>query len=283
MPRFRSTNVVVNFDETVVTDEDPVTKQPVYTGNPEAARDAWVNDTMTVLDSLYNTGRVSRMLFDALHQVGYDAKAGKYTRYLVIQPYTPKEEKKDLCNAYAAPNDYGMAATPTPIDGVPANGAKGAGSTSTIHYDKARWVTGSKCGGLASQPGGVFHEVLLHEMLHGLRQMAGQRDTSKLPNGWTTMEEFYAILLTNVSMSERGYRQFRKNHAGFGVLEPGLSTSVGFLTDPDHLKWVDWLYTTNAVMFRRVAEVPAKFNPVREYVTNRAAWQVVLKNPPKSR
>jgi hypothetical protein len=283
MPRFRSTNVIVNFDEAVVRAEDPVTKQPVYTANPDAARDHWQSDTLNVLESLYVGSRVSRLLFDAIQEAGTEPASGKYVRYLVIRPYTPADEKKDLCNAYAGPDDYGMAATPAPIDGVPARGAKGVGSTTVIRYDKARWVTATKCGGLAGQPGGVFHEILLHEMLHGLRQMAGQQDRSALPNGWTTMEEFYAILITNVSMSERGYRQYRKNHRGFGVLEPSLSTSVGFLTNPDHLKWVDWLFNTNAVFFRKVAEVVAPFNPIREYVTNRAAWRVVLTNPPTTK
>src|SRR5262249_17495318 len=107
------------------------------------------------------------------------------------------------------------------------------------------------------------------------------QDMSPLPNGWTTMEEVYAILITNVAMSERGRKQFRKNHQGFAALEPNLSTSVGFLTDPDHLKWVNWLYTRNAVFFRRVGEVQTPFNPIREFIQNSPAWQVVLQTNPK--
>jgi hypothetical protein len=60
-----------------------------------------------------------------------------------------------------------------------------------------------------------------------------------------------------------------------------LATSVGFPTDPDHLKWVNWLYTHIALVFRQVGEVEAPFNPIRECVQNYSAWQVVLKMNPK--
>jgi hypothetical protein len=282
MPRFRATNIVVNFDETVVTVEDPITKQRVYTANPNLAAQQWEADVMFTLESLYISSRVSRMLFDATQAAGGKDKAGNYSRYMVIRPYDPPPTDPNKCNAYAGPNDYDMSATTKRIDGNPG-GTKGVGSTTTIRWDKARWVNNTKCGGLAGQPGGTFHDVLLHEMLHGLRQMAGQQDRSPLPNGWTSMEEFYAILITNVSMSERGHKQFRKNHTGFGVLEPEFSSSAGFLMNPQHLKWVDWLYNTNAVMFKQVGQVNARFNPIEEYAANLPAWKVVLANPPTTR
>jgi len=280
MPRFRNTNIIINFDESIVRAEDTTTKQMVYTADPAKAARQWETDVLFCLESIYANGRVGRMLFDAIGLDGADPLLGSYTRYLVIQPYTPEQEKKSLCNANAGPTDWGLAQTRTRLDNT-ANQNKGVGSSTIIRYDKARWINGTKCGRFGTQPGGVFHEVLMHEMLHGLRQMAGQMDMSPLPNGWTTMEEFYAILIVNVAMSERGKKVLRKNHTGFTPLEPNLSTSVGFLTDPNHLKWVNWLHSRNAVLFSKVAQVDAKFNPIREFITNLPAWQVMLANPPK--
>jgi hypothetical protein len=155
MPRFKSTNIIINFDESIVRAEDPKTKQMVYTADPVKASREWEADVRSCLESLYVGSRVSRVLFDAIQQAGdYDTKSGKYARYLVIQPYTPQQEKESLCNATAAPNDYGMAATTTRVDGSTTGAGKGLGSTTVIRFDKARWVNGTKCGAFGNQPGG---------------------------------------------------------------------------------------------------------------------------------
>jgi hypothetical protein len=276
MSRFKSTNVIVNFDETVTIDEDPITKQPVHTTNPERAAQKYESDVTSTLEIIYNGSRVGRLLFDEIQRAGYDFKSGKNTRYLVISPYPRAAEKKDLCNAYAGPNEYDNSATTKRWDGDGKEVRKGVGSTTTIRWDKARWVNGTKCGMYGGQPGGAYHDILMHEMLHGLRQMAGQQDMSNLPNGWTSMEEFYAILIANVSMSERGITKLRKNHNGFGELERTLSTSEGFLTDLNHLKWINWLHSTNAVFLKRVGDVPAPFNPIQEFLANVPVYKAAL-------
>jgi hypothetical protein len=115
-------------------------------------------------------------------------------------------------------------------------------------------------------PGSWPDEVLLHEMLHGLRQMAGQQDMSAIGLEYDTMEEFYAILLTNIYTSERGRKRLRKNHHGSSPLDKDVATSEGFLQIGDHVRWIMWLVTHGAVFVRRVAEINVPFNPLRAYL-----------------
>src|SRR5262245_9519538 len=224
MSQFKSTNVYVEWDSSYCTVKDPQTNQPVMTG--DCVR--WEKEVLGVLEDLYLNSKLSRLLFDALQQAGYNPKSGKHDRRLVIKPYTEADEKnKGVCGAYASPEDWRKSFTSERVDGTSKDKGDGTGSSTTIHFDKARWVNGGKCGGYASQPGGAADEVLLHEMLHGLRHMAGQQDMSAIGGGYNTIEEFYAILLTNICMSERGRTLLRKNHSGVEPLDKAMSGSTG--------------------------------------------------------
>jgi hypothetical protein len=184
---------------------------------------------------------------------------------MVIKPYTPKDEQpaalggSGVCNAYAT----------TRPNSTTTSGSLSPGASTDIHYDKARWCTGSRCapkpGEAADGPG----ETLLHEMLHGLRIMAGQGG-NPLPIGlqYDNMEEFYAILITNIYMSERGRKRLRKNHHTDSPLDPDASTSEGFLLIKEHVQWLKWLVDRSAVLLRRVADINAPFNPIRAYLAD---------------
>jgi hypothetical protein len=281
MARFKLTNVYVQFDDSYAQVLDPITKRPVYRANPAAVASPWERDVLGILDDLYLHSRVSRLLFDAFQQAGNNRRTANEERRLVVTPYTYADEKTPglgVCNAYEMSTNPLSGAGWDRYDGAWLEKGTGWGASVIVHYDKRRWVSGGPCGSFPGKPGSAPDEVLLHEMLHGLRDMAGQKDLSKIGGDYDTMEEFYAILITNMYMSERGRSLLRKNHHGHQPLEKKLSSSAGFLTDMDHLRWVDWLFKHNAVFLRRVAEVNAPFNPLREYLDNVEGWKEILKS-----
>jgi hypothetical protein len=118
------------------------------------------------------------------------------------------------------------ALDPTPGDGRdPTGGVRGTGlgSDVTIFYTPIMWATSaSSCtADVPCGPGSARDEVLLHEIFHGLRIMLGLQLCVKMGDHYTTEEEFYAILVTNIYSSELD-RELRGNHEEFTKLsKPG--------------------------------------------------------------
>ena len=124
---------------------------------------------------------------------------------LTIVPFTGA-----VTNAYAGPVDW-PDATP---DGRPilscggatvgnATGGTGTGRGSDvlIKFTPADWR--------------VPHAILLHEMVHGVRIMAGLLSCASEGNNFDTVEEFFAIAVTNVYRGELGHSFVRRDHHGF--------------------------------------------------------------------
>jgi hypothetical protein len=279
MIQFKQTNFYVEYDEDYNKVVNPATGKIVLKGNPAQIASQWQKDVLSVLEDLYLHSRLSRQMFDALNLAGADPLYGGGYRILVIKPYTPTDEKPTafgVCNAFAAPKSASAQSQET-FDGTRKGNGAGPGSSCEIHYDKARWCVGSRCGPTPASAGDYPAETLLHEMLHGLRQLAGQQDMSAIGLDYDTMEEFYAILLTNVYMSERGRKRLRKNHHGNSPLDKDAATSEGFLMFGDHVRWLTWLVNRGAVMVRRVAEINAPFNPIRAYLADPKKYIAIMK------
>src|SRR5262249_30007406 len=206
---------------------------------------------------------------------GYNSTTGNHDKRLVIKPYIEANAKAfGVCNSLSSMED-GRGASRDRIDGNPGQ-ALGGGSSVLIRFDPIERAPGRKCPPPPGQPASGTDDTLMHEMLHGLRQMVGQWDGSSIGLDYDTIEEFYAILLTNIYMSERGKPQLRKNHHGKVPLEPEYCTSEGFLQRGDHLRWVNWLVTHNAVFLKKVADVDAPFNPIRKYLGDPGAYSTLL-------
>src|SRR5262245_22736818 len=189
MTQFKLTNVYVEYDDNYSKAEDPKNHQLVSKGNPSRIAAQWESDVLGLLEDFYLHSKLSRLLFDAIQRAGFNPKSGKHDRRLIIKPYTYQLEKSQtVCNAIAAAHDGGADPRET-MDGTLAGKGDGPGSSATIYYDKARWCTGAPCGPAPGTAGGAADEVLLHEMLHSLRVMAGQQDRSKIGGGYDNLEE----------------------------------------------------------------------------------------------
>jgi hypothetical protein len=133
---------------------------------------------------------------------------------------------------------------------------------------------GAACGG--GLYGSLPDEVLLHEMVHGLRDMQGQ--SFKVPTRGTlrnydNLEEFLAIVITNVYISAKDKTMpLRADHHGHTRLKDTLSTSEGFLKNPENLRLLSLLNTKflEGPLFEQLGFlVPsAAFNPFRELLVH---------------
>ena len=125
------------------------------------------------------------------------------------------------------------------------------------------------------KPGGTPTESLFHELVHAFRLVTGKATDRKgplnpyLPDSlknypeYDEVEDFFAILITNIFASETG-RPLRANHDDLKLLPSQLSTSKGFVAVPEYLELVkDFCYDHKSVS-EKLRDVPSPFNPINE-------------------
>lgn len=153
----------------------------------------------------------------------------------------------------------------------------GLGSDSVVNFSPDMFGHGSTgaCAalGLAGKPGASPSQVLFHELAHAYRQMKGLFNTRPTIAGsvsYTNMEEFFAVVLSNVLIADPTYssgnRTLRADHQGFQALAAQLSTSKGFVAHiPNRNKMVE-LVQGDREFAKAVAVVRSNFNPFAEVV-----------------
>jgi len=150
----------------------------------------------------------------------------------------------------------------------------GIGSDTIINFTPGMWTSPqtSTAFGAASGtgPGVLPDEILFHEMVHGMRQMAGTAQCAATPDrpGMDTLEEFMAIVISNVYRSEANRPGLRADHAGFLPLPPAQATSQSFLDfDKDkptnNLQRMKQLKTEHSKLVEKLKQVSAVFNPFK--------------------
>jgi hypothetical protein len=136
----------------------------------------------------------------------------------------------------------------------------GFGFTGEVSFTPRQWFAKSTCvkdldPGAA---GASAHEVLVHELVHAFRGVAGTFHSVSLPK-----EEEIAVLVTNI-FSSRTNRPLRQDHESFDPqTDPVLSTSVGFLNANRAL--IEKFAKEHPDVTRWLARVEAPFNPLQAY------------------
>lgn len=136
-----------------------------------------------------------------------------------------------------------------------------------VYFTPSIWQSGGFCFN-AKANGATDDEILLHELLHAYQGVRGTMDKTKLfkpKKMYDTVAELFAILITNIYMSENGKTKLRRDHNGFGELPAEWSTSEGFLKDQDFFYWVEKFWFTEPQLVGMIAASPVKFNPFRAY------------------
>jgi hypothetical protein len=152
-------------------------------------------------------------------------------------------------------------------DGIPFPGSvlgTGQGSDSTVHYTPVPRGTAS------SGPGSLSDEILLHELVHAGRQVRGIENFETVYNGAQNEEEYLAIVVTNVYLSEKKQTSFRgPNHKAFDV----LPQPERFLEDHRERQLMEKLRFGQCTLWNALSTIDASvaaFDPPRAWEALRA-------------
>jgi hypothetical protein len=185
-------------------------------------------------------------------------------------------------------NKQAIVVGPGELRDFDGDGEHGNGSDVLIPFDLGQSVPACS-EGPANKPriGDDDDMILVHELVHSRREMNG--DLDPIPFNLTPyqlyldVEEFYAILVQNIYISERcgaGARLIMDHEQGkalndvkhmilddFHVNTFDWATSDGFLKgNKDNLKWVArFCEMEEPDLTHRIEQVNVFFNPIREY------------------
>jgi hypothetical protein len=135
-------------------------------------------------------------------------------------------------------------------------------------------------------------DCLLHEMVHAVREMEGlEHGLPAECSGFEPRgeEEFFAILVQNIYMSETRRTQLRKDHGrdamsdalnnsqwflgkGMGPLAPGEDEETIRKFQTMNRRLVIKFVSLHTGLALALAQSLAPFNPVREYLRNRSDY-----------
>src|SRR5262245_54051818 len=123
--------------------------------------------------------------------------SNRWTAQAVLQRIAADPIKPIVISPYTAADAQRNGATNAYAEGIPVvESVPGLGSPVTLHYTPAMWNLP-----FAGGP----DDVLLHELVHAMRQEQGVMlplPTAGGNAGYDNDEEFLAILLTNIALSE---------------------------------------------------------------------------------
>lgn len=149
----------------------------------------------------------------------------------------------------------------------------GRGSAGMVRFSPSMFGYGASgaCATLAGAPGASPSQVLFHELAHAYRMANGAFWTLPTIGGsasYTNMEEFFAVVLSNVLISDptysSGHRILRADHAGFNPLATSLSTSKGFVNHGPNRTKIRYLVATEPQLTKALKGVKSYFNPFAE-------------------
>ena len=182
---------------------------------------------------------------------------------MVIKPYMGSK-----VNAKAKPADKRAAAPKgRRLSGRGSRRGTGLGSDTEIQFTPALFLKSPLKAelGLPEPPelgGGGPEDVLLHEMVHGLRHMAGLRNKRRVPfqPDYDTLSEFYSIFVTNIYRSERGRKALRMDHRDSPFQSISEKNFIRTGLNRAHLRQ---LRRQQREFFSDLRRVKAPFNPTR--------------------
>ncbi len=194
---------------------------------------------------IYRT-KVGRILLDSIRYHGLPTE---------IRPYTGGN-----CNA--------IGGGETPVGGA---------FRGVVMYSPDTFSLHGACSATKSvkNRGLYWDEILFHELVHVFRNVSRKWNKQALIGGlyrYDDTEEFFAVLLTNIYISDRSNKiktGLRSDHHGFGPLQASFAEPFGFFASGmQTFTLVKQLVTDNHGLSVRVANVNAPFNPIADYMAS---------------
>jgi hypothetical protein len=158
--------------------------------------------------------------------------------------------------------------------------ANGRRYRAQVKFSADRYQKGSYCyrSGHFDDPnsnrGTLPHEALFHELVHAFRMLSGKRvNTTPFSGGllrYGNAEEFYAVMVTNIFISDRSNfvkSGLRRDHtASHAPLDPGLDSSLGFFRSGTEVyQLVAQFFKDHGDFARDLSCLKADFNPLFAY------------------
>lgn len=189
----------------------------------------------------------------------YRTKSGKllfrsikfYNRPVTITPYTNGD-----CNA--------------------TGGGTAVGGDGTVSYSPDTFSLHGACSATTSaqKSGLLWDEILFHELIHVFRVVSGKWNQTALGFGlhrYTDREEFNAVLVTNIYISDRSNKiksGLRANHQSFAPLSADFDGAFEFFsTSTQTFELIKKFCADHPFFAKKLADDLAKspFNPLRDY------------------
>lgn len=188
------------------------------------------------------------------------------TKQILIVPALPQLQRR--VTAAAIPDVARDANAANTIDDDGRSGS-GQGANVLIAFSPGAGKVCSSTGATDITVANRDEDILLHELVHALRDTQGRRTNKAVANRLDNVEEFYAILLTNIALSTDPARRLRKDHQTGAALEGEAATSAGFLKEAPHRKMVgDFCLLDSPALARKIAPLRLPFNPIGEFLDN---------------
>jgi hypothetical protein len=181
-----------------------------------------------------------------------------------IQGATPKGKEALRCTP-------GLTGKPTPRKTI----GTGSGSDAVAYFTPGI----SDCSGTSCPISERGDEMLFHELVHVLRMAAGKYHCKPMPSKqkkqYTSEEEFYAVLITNIYMSEKGEKKLRCCHPSTSEMTAAERKTFVKTYRPLLRK----LQQQHPTLFREIGKVKPKtgFNPIREYLLATKQPELMMK------
>jgi len=196
------------------------------------------------------------------------------SKSIIIKPWrhdpTKDAKTETPYMAYGEPESYAAATAPGEFAKTleiselskserKANIGTGQGSDYTLYFTPYYLGESRPTG-----PGFGADEMLLHELIHGLNSTKGNlRLTGGAPDGFDGLEEFTAILLTNLYTSQIG-RTLRYDHRGHEPLPEKLRDPKAFFDRfPDAVKDCNRFHSSLTSIYKGWDASFVPFNPFR--------------------
>jgi hypothetical protein len=199
------------------------------------------------------------------------------THSLLIRPYEGDDtdenaEEEALDDAAATANGMPILST----KGKPTGGSGlGTGSNAIVKFSPSLWHPWPFGKGPvqrftpATGPGSFPDEVLFHELVHACRDMRGVSYSIAVNRDYDNEEEYIAVVLTNIYLSNKRQTRLRANHHGFRTLDHANE----FLKNGQHVglsprTLLARFYLEQRSFFNDLSRIPealAPFNPVRQF------------------
>jgi hypothetical protein len=151
--------------------------------------------------------------------------------------------------------------------------APGARAQAEIRFSPHRFLPGGFCSVHDGSAAALSHEILFHELVHALRIVTHKRQKEPLHQAllrYDNNEEFYAVLLTNIFISDptNGFKSgLREGHTSpHQLLEKDLASSFEFFRSGRRTySLIAQFFHDHRVLAHELACSRAVFNPLAAY------------------